>query len=99
MPTVGSGSGKVTHEANEQWFLDTKPAGDVGVVRRGGNEYQGILQILCEGQVSFDLTELDPEQLDRFPLVIAPAAGGLNREETTVLDDYVKRGGKLLLTQ
>ncbi|MCH7556055.1 MAG: hypothetical protein IIB56_01210 [Planctomycetes bacterium] len=87
------------HEANEQWFLDTKPAGDVGVVRRGGNEYQGILQILCEGQVSFDLTELDPEQLDRFPLVIAPAAGGLNREETTVLDDYVKRGGKLLLTQ
>jgi len=87
------------HEANEQWFLDTKPAGDVGVVRRGGDEYQGILEILCEGQVSFDLTELDPEQLDRFPLVIAPAAGGLNREETTVLDDYVKRGGKLLLTQ
>ena len=69
------------------------------MVRRGEDEYQGILQILCEGQVSFDLTGLDTEQLDRFPLVIVPSAGGLDREEAAVLDDYVKRGGKLLLTQ
>jgi hypothetical protein len=69
------------------------------VVRRGADEYQGILEILCEGQVSFDLTELAAEHLDRFRLVIVPAAGGLGREEAAVLDDYVKRGGKLLLTQ
>lgn len=86
------------HEANEPWFLDTEPAGDVGVVRRGGDEYQGILEMLCEGQVSFDLTEVNPDQLDRFRLVVVPAAGDLDREETAILDDYVKRGGKLLLT-
>ncbi len=87
------------HQANEPWFLDTKPAGDVGLVRNGGDEYQGILQILSEGQVAFELTGLDPQQLDRFPLVILPDAGGLDPRQTAVLDDYVKRGGKLLLTQ
>ncbi len=56
------------------------------MVRRGGDEYQGILQILCEGQVGFDLTSLDPQQLGRFPLVIVPAAGELDREEVAILD-------------
>ncbi len=87
------------HEANEPWFMDTEPAGDVGVVRRGGDEYQGILEILCEAQVSFDLTGLDPEQLNRFGLVIVPDAGRLNQEEAAVMDEYVKQGGKLLLTK
>ncbi|GAH67357.1 unnamed protein product, partial [marine sediment metagenome] len=87
------------HEANEAWLLDTKPAGDVGLVRRGRKEYQGILQILCEGQVAFELTRLDPGHLKQFPLVILPDAGGLDTQEAAVLDDYVKRGGRLLLTQ
>ena len=87
------------HETNEAWLLDTKPAGEVGLVRRGQDEYQGILQILCEGQVAFELTTLDPEYLNRFPLVILPDAGGLDREEAAVMDDYVKQGGKLLMTQ
>ncbi len=87
------------HEANEAWLLDTKPAGEVGLVRRGQDEYQGILQILCEGQIAFELTTLDPEHLNRFPLVIVPDAGGLDREEAAVMDDYVKQGGKLLMTQ
>ncbi len=104
------------HEANEAWLLDTKPAGDVGLIRRGGEEsylhsrrskpisltsreYQGILQILCERQVAFELTSLDAEHLNQFPLVILPDAGGLDLEEVVVLDDYVKQGGKLLMTQ
>ncbi len=104
------------HEANEAWLLDTKPAGDVGLIRRGGEEsylhsriskpisltsreYQGILQILCEGQVAFELTRLDAQHLNQFPLVILPNAGGLDPEEVAVLDEYVKQGGKLLLTQ
>ncbi len=87
------------HGANESWFLDTIPAGDVGVVRQGGDEYQGILQILCEGQVGFDLTGIDPQQLGRFPLIIVPAAGELDQAQVAILDAYVKKGGKLLLTQ
>ncbi len=87
------------HAANESWLLETQPAGDVGVVRRGGDEYQGILQILCEGHVGFELTEIDPQQLGRFPLIVVPAAGGLDPEEVAILDDYVKQGGKLLLTE
>jgi hypothetical protein len=67
-------------------------------VRRGEDEYEGILQILCENQIAFELTGCSREELAQFPLVIVPDAGGLDRQETAALDDFVRRGGKALLT-
>jgi len=67
-------------------------------VRRGDDEYDGILQILCENQIAFELTGCRREELARFPLAIVPDAGGLDRRETEALDEYVRRGGKALLT-
>ena len=86
------------HAANEHWLTHTRPAGDVGLVRRGGREYDGLMQILCENQVAFELTTLDPPSLQRFPLVIVPSADGLTKGECAALDEYVNRGGRLLLT-
>lgn len=86
------------HAANERWLIDTKPAGEVGLVRRGDNEYNGLLKILSENQVAFDLTGLDYEQLKRHRLVIVPDAGKLSRNQCSALDKYVSGGGKLLLT-
>jgi len=86
------------HAAHERWLADTVPAGEVGLVRRGEAEYDGILRILSENQVAFELTRLEPTQLDRFPVVIVPDAGGLSRQETDALDRYIGQGGKVLLT-
>jgi hypothetical protein len=86
------------HAANERWLKDTRGAGEIAVVRRGGKEYDGLLQILCENQIAFELATLERSMLARYPLVIAPDAGGLSREECAALDEYVTRGGKLLLT-
>lgn len=86
------------HAANEKWLVDTKPACEVGLVRRGDNEYNGLFQILCENHVAFDLTDLDYDRLKRHRLVIVPDAGNLNRNQCSALDKYVSGGGKLLLT-
>jgi hypothetical protein len=87
------------HAAHERWLGNTRPAGEVGLVRRGDQEYEGILQILCESHVAFELARLEPRQLGRFSLVIVPDAGRLDPQEAAALDDYVQQGGRLLLTR
>ena len=86
------------HAANERWLKRTKPAAQVGLVRRGGDEYDGLLQVLSENRVAFELTTLDPTALKPFALVIVPDAGGLSEQECEALDGYVQNGGRLLLT-
>jgi len=86
------------HGANERWLKRTRPAGEVALVRRGGAEYDGLLQVLCENQVAFELTTLDASSLGTHPLAIVPDAGGLSEKDCAVLDAYVADGGKLLLT-
>lgn len=86
------------HAANERRLGHTNPAGEVGLVRHGDHEYNGLLQILCENQVAFELTTLDYAQLKRHPLVIVPDAGKLNQKQCSALDKFVSGGGKLLLT-
>jgi hypothetical protein len=88
------------HVANEAWLANTVPAGEIGLVRRGEAEYEGILQVLSENQMAFELTELNPDRLqpDRFSVVIVPDAGGLDNPQAAALDDYVKHGGRVLLT-
>ena len=86
------------HAANERWLASTRPAGEVGLVRRGDAEYEGILQVLSENHVAFELTQLEPQSLKPFPLVIVPDAGGLSRQQAGALDEYVKGGGRALLS-
>jgi hypothetical protein len=86
------------HAAHECWLKPTRPAGDVALVRRSEAEYDGLLQVLCENQVAFELTTLDASSLGAHPLVIVPDAGGLSGKDCAALDAYVADGGKLLLT-
>lgn len=86
------------HAANQQWLSDTEPAGEVGLVRRAGDEYEGLLKILSENHVAYELALLAPGQLECFSTVIVPDAGGIRAEEAALLDRYVESGGKVLLT-
>ncbi len=86
------------HAANEKWLKFTSGAGEVGLVHRGEKEYEGILQILSEHQVAYELSTMDPERLRKFPVLVIPDAGGLSSGQCAALDKYVEDGGKLLLT-
>jgi len=86
------------HANNEKWLKRTDSAGEVGLVQRGQKEYEGLLEVLCENQIAFELVLLDPAQLEKFPLIIVPDAGGLTKQQCHILDEYVRKDGKLLLT-
>jgi len=86
------------HGANENYLIDTKPAAQVALFARENNEYMGMLQILCENQIPFELVHLDLPQLKEYEIVIVPGADGLNDQQVRVLDKYVEQGGKALIT-
>jgi hypothetical protein len=86
------------HANNERWLLETTPAAEVALIRRGDEEYDGLFQILSEHHVAFELTRFGDPALTAYPLVIAPDAEGLSEAECRTLDSYVNDGGKLLLT-
>jgi len=86
------------HAANEEYLLDTKPAARVALFVRENMEYMGMLQILCENQIPFELVRLDHPQLRKYETVIIPGAEGLHDRQIEALDDYVEQGGKALIT-
>lgn len=89
------------HAANERWLTNTVELADVGLVvdaARGSDELRGLFRILSEGHFSFDLVKTDDAALNRYRAVIAPKGGKLGAEQAAQLDDYVRQGGKLLLT-
>jgi len=86
------------HARNEAYLKQTRSAADVGLLSQGGEEFDGLFHILCENQVAFDFVDLEPGSLVPYSAVIVPDAGSLSGPQCTALDEYVKGGGKLLLT-
>lgn len=86
------------HRDHRKWLQDTRPAGDVGLVRQGDDEYLGLVEILSENHIAYDLISLDQTIPQQIKLVIVPDAHELEREACSHLDRFVQQGGKVLLT-
>ncbi len=87
------------HKDNEAALVNTDSAAEIGLVNRGGTEYEGLVQILSENQVPFDLTLINPDQWRNYRAVIIPDAGSLDENLCAAIDSYVEDGGKVLLTK
>lgn len=87
------------HKDNEDFLVNTESASQIGLVKRGEAEFQGILQILSENQIPYDLTLVNPDQWRNYAAVIIPDAGGLDENLCAAIDTYVEGGGKVLLTK
>ena len=70
--------------------------------RRRVEEHElGMYQALVEGRIPFEMVHdqmLDPDQIDRFKLLILPNTAALSEAQCEQLRGYVKRGGSLLAT-
>lgn len=89
------------HAENEKWLLDTTEIADAGLVidgMRNSAEYRGLFKILSESQISFDLVSLRTSDLAKYPLLIVPMPDRPDRQLYSQLDDYVSKGGRLLIT-
>lgn len=98
------------HGANEEWLLDTISAAEVGIVVPSrewadrnqssgtGDDYWGWVQLLGENQVHYDMVLLSKAELSQYKALIVPESGSISSREAGLLDDWVKGGGKLLLS-
>ncbi len=98
------------HAANEEWLLDTVSASEVGLVvpdpdwisrsteARTEDDYWGWVQLLAENHVPYDMVILSKSDYSKYKALIVPNSGILDSIESARLDDWVKQGGKLLLS-
>ncbi|MEX0322876.1 MAG: alpha-amylase family protein [Puniceicoccaceae bacterium] len=98
------------HGANEEWLLNTVSAAEVGIVVPStewadrnqssgtGDDYWGWVQLLTENQVHYDMVLLSKVELSQYKALIVPESGSISSREARLLDEWVKGGGKLLLS-
>ncbi|MBS1661494.1 MAG: hypothetical protein JST68_10640 [Bacteroidetes bacterium] len=93
------------HKSNEKLFTNLQPVSKIGLVRGSRNEYEGIIKLLTEEHILFDVIEPPalgsdrmPKKLGEYEALILGNVSDMSEHERDVIDDYVRKGGKLLTT-
>lgn len=93
------------HKSNEKLFTNVQSAANVGLIRGSGDEYRGMIKLLTEEHLVFDIIEPSALGTDRMPrktadydLLILPSIEGMDDRLIAVIDDYVSKGGRILAT-
>ena len=93
------------HKANEKLFTNLQPLSNVALIRGSGDEYRGMIKLLTEEHIVYDViepsvagTQRTPRTLEEYDLVILPNLEDMDDRLVNVIDDYVKEGGNILVT-
>jgi len=93
------------HKANEKLFTNLQPVSRVALIKGEKEEYRGMIKLLSEEHIPFDIIEPSAIGSTRMPRKIesydALILGGVNEMDDNlvkIIDDYVKNGGKILAT-
>lgn len=93
------------HKRNENLFTNLESRAAVALVRGSGNEYRGMIKLLSEEHIPYDIiepsvlgTERTPRRLEEYDALILPNVESMDDRLLSVVDNYVKNGGKVLTT-
>jgi hypothetical protein len=93
------------HADNEAYFTDLHSVARVVVIRKNGNEFKGLVRILSENHIPYDIMHPNclrpvetPKKLEDYDIIVLPDYRSLSDEEVERIDKYVKGGGKVLAT-
>jgi hypothetical protein len=93
------------HKENEALFTNLISDNKVALVRGSGQEYRGMIKLLSELHIPYDIIEPGailsgrlPRELKEYELVILGEVRNMGDELTTAMDEYVEKGGKLIAT-
>ncbi len=93
------------HKTNEKLFTNVGSLSKVGLIMGSTQEYRGIMKLLIEEHIMYDLietsaveSETTPRNLDEYDALILSNVTSMNNRFVSIIDDYVKNGGKLLAT-
>lgn len=81
-----------------EYMQDSKSAAEVLLLWNAGLSEQGFTEGLMKGRIPFDLMDvwhLDPDRMCSYPMVIVPDRFPLDTAAIRMLEDYVKRGGRI----
>lgn len=93
------------HKANEKLFTNLQSLSNVALIRGSGDEYRGMIKLLTEEHILYDVIEpavagtaRTPRTLAEYDLVILPNLENMDDRLVKIIDDYVKEGGNILVT-
>jgi len=93
------------HKAHEKFFTNVQAVNNVALIQGSGPEFQGMIKLLSEEHIMYDIinpnylgTETTPRKLEEYDVVILGDVVNLDARLTTLLDNYVEKGGKLFVT-
>src|SRR5690606_31194795 len=94
------------HKTYEKLFTNVQAVNNIALVQGGrGAESQGMIQLLSEEHIMYDIINANqlgsdrlPRQLDDYDVLILNNLGDMDAELVALLDGYVEKGGKLLVT-
>jgi hypothetical protein len=93
------------HAEHEAYFTDVHSDARVVIIRNNGNEFKGLLRILSENHIPYDIMHPNclgpvktPKKLEDYDIIILPDYRNLSDEEVERIDKYVENGGKVLAT-
>lgn len=94
------------HRRHQTTYRDMRPAGSVALLafNRHSFEYHGLFTMLAEEHLLFHnldpvILGARPDALRQYDAVIVPGPVALDEKTARELDNYVKNGGKLIVTQ
>ncbi len=93
------------HKSNERLFTNLESVCNVALVRGPGDEYRGMIKLLSEEHILFDIiepsvlgTERTPKKLEQYDALILPGVESMDDRLVSVIDGYVKNGGRIITT-
>jgi hypothetical protein len=93
------------HKTNEKLFANLQPVSKLALIRGSKEEYMGMIKLLSEEHIMFDVLETEavgsaraPRKLQEYDALILGDVTDMDEEFISVIDNYVKNGGKILAT-
>ena len=93
------------HKKNEKLFTNLQAVSKIALVRGSKEEYEGMIKLLTEEHIMFDViepsalgTDRTPRRLQDYEALILGDVSNMDEALISVVDGYVKNGGKILST-
>ncbi|MEO5998642.1 MAG: alpha-amylase family protein [Chitinophagaceae bacterium] len=93
------------HKSNEKLFTNLQAVSNIALIRGSTEEYKGLIKLLSEEHIMYDVVEpaavgrlRTPKKLEDYDAVILGDVTNMDDAFIATIDQYVKKGGKLLAT-
>jgi hypothetical protein len=93
------------HKKYEKLFTNLQALNKIALIRGTKDEYEGIIKILSEEHIMYDIiepsaiaTDRTPRKLEDYEALILGDVSNMDDHLITIIDNYVKNGGKILST-